>query len=115
MSTTFTLSDTAVTHIQKMLEKFAGIAFRITIKKTGCSGYTYHPEIVKTISDADISFVSHDITICLDKKWLHLLQTLHVDFVANKMGLKQQRLIFINPKESSKCGCGESFHIEDQI
>jgi Fe-S cluster assembly iron-binding protein IscA len=27
-------------------------------------------------------------------------------------GLKQKRLVFINPKEKGRCGCGESFTIE---
>ena len=52
------------------------------------------------------------VKIFIDTSWLHLLQDLQVDYVEEeKTGLKQKRLVFTNPNESSRCGCGESFHI----
>jgi Fe-S cluster assembly iron-binding protein IscA len=36
-----------------------------------------------------------------------------VDFIEETTNvLKQKRLVFINPKETGRCGCGESFTIE---
>lgn len=109
-----TFTDAACGYIKKMLEKEQGIGFRLSIKKTGCSGYSYLPAIVAKVNPTDIHFeTANGLTIFVDATWLHLLQGLHVDYVEEeKSGLKQKRLIFTNPNEASRCGCGESFHVE---
>ncbi len=114
MSLNITLTDSASTYIKKMVEKTHGAGFRLTIKKTGCSGYSYLPSVIENVNAADLTFkTANDVTIYVDATWLHLLQGLHVDFIEeDKSGLKQKRLVFSNPNESSRCGCGESFHVE---
>ena len=53
--------------------------------------------------------------IYIDTAWLDLLEGITIDFVAeDKQGLKQKRMIITNPKESSRCGCGESFHLKKE-
>jgi len=108
------LTDAASTYIKKMLETNQRAGFRLSIKKTGCSGYSYLPEMIETVNATDTVFeTSNGVMVYLDTKWLHLLQGLHVDYQEEeRSGLKQKRLIFTNPKESSRCGCGESFHVE---
>jgi len=111
---TITLTDAASGYIKKMLEKDKGMGFRLSIKKTGCSGYSYLPKIVAEINDKDTVVQINDIKLYLDTTWLHLLEGLQIDYIEEeKSGLKQKRLIFTNPKESSRCGCGESFNIEE--
>lgn len=108
------VTDSAAIYLAKTLAAKPGMIFRLTIKKTGCSGYSYLPEVVDAarVSDIEMS-VSPELTIYLDQTWLHLLEGITIDYVEEeKMGLKQKRLLFINPKESSRCGCGESFHVE---
>lgn len=107
------LTDAASTYIKKMLEKNQGMGFRVSIKKTGCSGYSYLPEVITTVKETDIAYESSTgVMVYLDSTWLHLLQGLQIDYIEEeKSGLKQKRLVFINPKESSRCGCGESFHV----
>ena len=111
MNITFT--EAANNYIQSMLEKEQGVAFRITIKKTGCSGYSYAPSIVKEVNANDVSLkIDNGITILIDPLWQHLLENVTVDYIEEmKTGLKQRKLIFINSKEASRCGCGESFHV----
>jgi iron-sulfur cluster assembly accessory protein len=107
------LTTAACEYIKKMLAKNNGAAFRLSIKKTGCSGYSYVPEIMAAINPADTVFETNDIKIYFDTSWLHLLKDLHIDYVEEeKSGLKQKRLLFSNPKEVGRCGCGESFHVE---
>lgn len=114
MNVEITFTEAACAYIKKMLEKSHGAGFRLSVKKTGCSGYSYLPKIVETINPADISLDIEDgLKIFVDPLWLHLLQGVQVDYVEEeKSGLKQKRLVFTNPKESGRCGCGESFHIE---
>ena len=114
MNTDIVLTDAACAYIKKMLEKDQRIGFRLSIKKTGCSGYSYLPEMLEKVNETDTVFeTSNGVIVYLDTKWLHLLQGLHIDYKEeDKSGLKQKRLVFTNPKESSRCGCGESFHVE---
>lgn len=109
-----TFTDAACAYIKKMLDKNHGIGFRLSIKKTGCSGHAYLPSVVEKINPTDIQFETENgLTIFVDATWLSVLQGLNVDYIEEeKSGLKQKRLVFTNPNESSRCGCGESFHIE---
>ena len=113
MNPDISVTDAACTYIKKNLEKNQGIGFRLSIKKTGCSGYSYVPEIINKVNEKDIVIkTANEVTIYIDATWLHLLQGLHIDYMEEeKAGLKQKRLVFTNAKESGRCGCGESFHV----
>ena len=113
MHINITVTDAASDYIKKMLEKNNSVGFRLSVKKTGCSGYTYQPTVVDTINPADqVIEVQSNLKIFIDTAWLDLLQNLQVDYIEeDKLGLKQKRLVFTNPKEGDRCGCGESFHI----
>jgi iron-sulfur cluster assembly protein len=113
MQPTITLTESASTYIKKIIEKEQGIGFRLSIKKTGCSGYSYVPSVIHKINSDDcVIETSSGLAIFIDAAWLSLLQNLNVDYVEEeKSGLKQKRLIFSNPNEASRCGCGESFTI----
>jgi iron-sulfur cluster assembly accessory protein len=110
-----TFTDSAVTHIKSMLEKTQGsIGFRLSVKKTGCSGFAYVPDIIEKAVENDIHFVAQqDLDVFVDPSSLQYLQDILVDYVVEEgHGLKQKRLVFVNPKEKGRCGCGESFTIE---
>src|SRR3990167_2197489 len=108
-----TFSTAACDYIQKMLHKQNGMGFRLSIKKTGCSGYSYSPSIIDKKNPADIDLEIQGLKIFIDPVWAHLFENVEVDLIEeDKSGLKQKKLVFINPKESSRCGCGESFHVE---
>jgi len=86
--------------------------FRLTIKKSGCSGYAYAPAIVSEVKTTDFILALDQLNIYVDPAWAHVMQGLEIDYVEDaKGGLKQKRLVFANPNESARCGCGESFHI----
>ncbi len=113
MSATITITATAAQFIKKMIEKNNGIGFRLSIKKTGCSGFSYAPAVVSEINAQDELVEIDGIKVFVDVTWMHLLQQLAIDYVSEESaGLKQKRLHFSNPNESSRCGCGESFHVE---
>lgn len=114
MNANITITEAASGYIQKMLEKKPGTCFRLSVKKTGCSGFSYLPSIAEAINPNDtIIETQQGLKIAVDTIWLHLLQGIQIDYVEEeKSGLKQKRLVFTNPNESSRCGCGESFHVE---
>lgn len=110
-----TLTDAAVSHIKSMLTKEEnGLGFRLSIKKTGCSGYAYVPDIIEKISEKDIHFTQDNLEIYVDPGCENFIKGVIVDYVSDTdtLGLKQKRLVFINPNEKNRCGCGESFTID---
>lgn len=114
MNTIITLTNAASDHIKKMIEKRGGgIGFRLSIKKTGCSGYAYVPDIIDAAAENDIHFITGDgLKVFVDPECEFFVKNLMIDYVQDTMGLKQKRLVFINPNEKNRCGCGESFTIE---
>ncbi len=107
-------TDAAVEHIKHMLDKNPNaVGFRLSVKKTGCSGYAYLPAIIEQTIENDIHFTAqNDLQVYIDPKATEFLQDIKVDYVADENpGLKQKRLVFINPKEKGRCGCGESFTV----
>lgn len=116
MNVNIQFSKAAVDYIHTMIEKDHGVGFRLSVKKTGCSGYAYLPTIVTSIQTADVEItLEQGVKVFVDSAWLELLNNLRVDYVEeDKLGLKQKRLVFINPKEGNRCGCGESFQIKSE-
>ncbi len=112
--TMITLTESATAHIKKsMFEKKSAVGFRLSIKKTGCSGYAYVPRIIDEITATDIHFVTPGgIPMYVDTEIVNFVTGLIIDYVHEDTGLKQKRLVFINPNEKNRCGCGESFTVE---
>jgi iron-sulfur cluster assembly protein len=106
-----TLTPPAKQHIQKMLiNRGENAAFRLSVKKTGCSGYMYVPEIVTEKIQTDCVLFDSNPTIYIDTVSLPLLEGTVIDYVQKNLGLSQ--LVFNNPNAESLCGCGESFNLK---
>lgn len=114
MQTNLMVTEAAKNYLKNKLEQASGAGLRISIKKTGCSGYSYVPAIVESVNANDTAVaVADGVIVYLDTTWLHLLDGVSIDYIEEeKSGLKQKRLVFNNSKEAGRCGCGESFHIE---
>lgn len=106
-------TDNAINHIQKVLTQYPnGGGFRLSVKKTGCSGYKYLPEITAAPHAGDLQWTTEQgIAIYVDPAYVKMIKGTVVDFVDK--GLGQQQLMFKNPNISGECGCGESFHIAE--
>jgi iron-sulfur cluster assembly accessory protein len=115
MTQLLSFTEAAVEYIQGMLIKNNGIGFRVSVKTTGCSGYSYAPSIVGEPVEGDLHFQAQkSLNIYIDPQCVDYVKGLTVDYVEEKKegSLKQKRLIFVdNPNEKSRCGCGESFHV----
>jgi len=116
MTSIISVSELAEKYIKNKLQASGKIGFRLSVKKTGCSGYSYAPTLIEKIIETDVSVeTKNGLKIYVDATWLHLLEGVNIDYQEEeKTGLKQKRLVFTNPHESSRCGCGESFHIEEE-
>ena len=106
-----TFTDAAINHIKKMLiNRGENPAFRLSVKKTGCSGYMYVPEIVNIKKDTDVEMSVPGVLVYIDKASLPMLEGTVVDFVVKNLGMSH--LVFNNPNADSMCGCGESFNLK---
>jgi iron-sulfur cluster assembly protein len=110
-----TLTAAAIAHLKAKIadqSHNAQAGFHLSIKKTGCSGYAYVPDIIDTPKAEDIHFTVQDLHVYIDRNCENFIKGVIVDYVAVGDGLKQKKLVFINPNEKNRCGCGESFTIE---
>jgi|SRR3989344_3720724 len=106
------LTEAAEKHIQEILAaKPRESVFRLSVKKTGCSGYMYIPEILAQPHDEDKKIITDNgFALYVDEKCIPLIQGTIVDYVHKKLGQKQ--LSFNNPNAQGLCGCGESFNLK---
>lgn len=105
------LTDTAYKHLQFLIKKRGKKSqFRLSVKKTGCSGYMYRPEIVEMPQEGDISLkTTLGLIILIDSQCVPLIKGTLVDYIKKDFG--QYQLHFNNPNAISSCGCGESFYL----
>lgn len=103
------LTDAAARRVGDYLaRKDEMLGLRLGVRKTGCSGWAYHVEYAKEITDSDVTFQDHGITLVVDRESLPMLDGMEVDFV--KQGLNEV-FRFHNPNVKDECGCGESFKV----
>lgn len=106
----FTLSESAAKQIRNQLAKRgSGLALRIGVKQTGCSGYAYTYDYADEVLAGDHLFEGYDAKVVLDDASLKYIDGSKLDFVTE--GLKQTFKVE-NPKVTAMCGCGESFSIK---
>jgi iron-sulfur cluster assembly protein len=103
------VTENASAHIAAyLLKRGSGIGIRLGVRSTGCSGLAYQIEYCDAKEDDDTIFISCGISIFVDPKSLPYLDGTVLDYT--KEGL-QEGFAFLNPNQTSVCGCGESFKV----
>lgn len=102
------LTENAAQRVKHFLDKEHGLALRLGVRKTGCSGWAYEVSIATEFSDGDQVFEDKDIKIVVDHDSLPYLEGSKIDFITNGLNRTFQ---FENPNATDECGCGESFTI----
>lgn len=105
-----TVTDTAAAKIQSSIERRGkGLGIKVGVKTTGCSGLAY---ILEYVDNPNLHCVAHfddkGVRVFIDPKDLVYLDGMTIDY--QKKGLNEG-FEFINEKEKSRCGCGESFKV----
>jgi iron-sulfur cluster assembly protein len=85
-----------------------GVGLRLSVKKTGCSGFAYVVNYADEIGAEDLVFEDQGVKVIVDRASLGLIDGTEVDFV--KQGLNEA-FRFRNPNVKGECGCGESFTV----
>ncbi len=80
-------------------------ALRLKVMGGGCSGFQYDLYFDQ-VTETDMTFESHGLTLVVDQMSLMYLVGTEVDYVE---GLQGAGFKFNNPNVKSTCGCGSSF------
>jgi iron-sulfur cluster assembly protein len=104
-----TLTEKAANHVQSFLAKRGkGVALRVGVRTSGCSGMAYKLEFADTVNPEDLQFESHGVKVVVDPKSLPFLEGTQLDYT--REGLNEG-FKFLNPNVKDQCGCGESFNV----
>jgi iron-sulfur cluster assembly protein len=103
------LTSAAADRIRSFLDRRGqGLGLRLSVKKTGCSGFAYVVNYADDIHADDLVFEDRGVKVIVDKQSLGYIDGTEVDFV--KQGLNEA-FRFRNPNVKGECGCGESFTV----
>lgn len=106
-----TLTESAAERVRSYLERRGrGLGLRLSLKKTGCSGYAYDVDYADEEHEGDVSFEDKGVKVLVEEGQLGFLDGTRIDFVRD--GLNQM-FRFENPKVKGSCGCGESVSFEN--
>lgn len=106
-----TITELAAERVKSNLAKRGkGIGIRVGVRTTGCSGLAYTLEYVdqEPVTRDQFVYEQYGIQIWIDGKSLVYVDGMEMDWVRNGLN---EGFDFKNPKESARCGCGESFTV----
>ncbi len=102
--------DAAAAIREKIAGKDGAVGLRLTIKSTGCSGYSYQMEHAMSEEPADDRIdAGGGAVLFIPKTASWMLFGMEIGYASDKMG---SGFTFTNPNESGRCGCGESFSVD---
>ena len=103
------LTEIAAQKIKQSLSaRGKGLGIKVGVKTSGCSGMSYVLEFVDQLSQDSIEYRCYDVSIFTTEKDLVYIDGLKMDWARHGLN---EGFEFINPNESGKCGCGESFTV----
>lgn len=104
-----TLTENAKKRFKEQLtQRGSGLGIRLGVTKTGCNGYSYKIEFADEWKSEDSLSIHDDLYVWITTEAYPFLDGMTIDYI--KQGLNE-RFDFINPNETARCGCGESFTV----
>ena len=104
-----TVTPAALAHFRRQLGGQQGKAVRLSVKKSGCTGFKYVIDLVEQAGASDLHYqLDEQVELLVDGESLQVLSGTEIDLV--REGINQQ-IKFVNPNVKDECGCGESFMV----
>jgi iron-sulfur cluster assembly protein len=105
-----TLTEAAAARVQEIIaasdKPIAGL--RVGVKNGGCAGMSYTMEFAEETAPHDEIIEDKGVRVLIDPKAVLFLLGTRMDFKIDRLS---SGFVFINPNETSACGCGESVAI----
>ncbi|AFP30867.1 HesB/IscA family protein [Marinobacter sp. BSs20148] len=104
-----TMTPSAVKHVLKQVNRQAQAkGIRLTIRKSGCSGFKYETQWAEDVAADDKIFHIDGVDVYVKEEHLALVNGIEIDFVTEGVN---SVFLFRNPNATAECGCGESFTV----
>jgi iron-sulfur cluster assembly protein len=104
------LSEAAAVRIKDLIGKsdrpVAGV--RVGVKNGGCAGMSYTMEYAEAVDPRDEVVEDKGVRLLIDPKAVLFLLGTEMDYRIDKLS---SGFVFLNPNQTSACGCGESVAI----
>jgi iron-sulfur cluster assembly protein len=109
----FKITPAAIAHIKRTMANHGNsIGMSLSMRKYGCNGFGYVPEIVSEMPEGFEELkITPEFRVFVDPNYATYLHETTMDYVGK--GLGQQQLVFNNPNAKGECGCGESVNFEE--
>ena len=104
------LSDNAANRIKEIMSKAdnTAIGVRVGVKSGGCAGMSYMMEYAKEAKNNEEIIDDKGVKVFIDANAVMYLLGTEMDYKKDKFS---SQFVFINPNETERCGCGESFKV----
>lgn len=109
-----TITDRAKKHFADLYNSNSEQFIKLKVTTKGCSGHSYDLSFCseKDITPLDDKIeLENSFTLVLDQKSIMWLMGTQIDWIEDRFGSKFD---FANPMIAGTCGCGESFHFENE-
>ncbi len=103
------LTPAAAERVREFMSRDGGIGLRLSVKRTGCSGWAYDVSLAHEPGPDDHVFEDQGVQVVVDEKALAMVAGTRIDFAQE--GLVRE-FRFTNPNVTGECGCGESFTVD---
>jgi len=101
------VTQKAADRIKKFIDMDdSAIGFKVSIKKTGCSGWGYEVELPKILEANDVVYEEKGVKLIASQETLDVIDGTTIDF--EQQGINYV-FVYKNPNATGECGCGESF------
>ena len=105
-----TITPEAVAFFKQSLGCNKGV--RIDIVSGGCQGMTYKVDFVTNGDPADVCVEKDGIKFYFASKSVLFVAGMTMDYKVTPLG---GNIVFENPNARSKCNCGKSFCVDDNV
>jgi len=109
----FTVTQKAADQIKKILDNdttLTGVS--ISVKPSGCNGYSYNIKPWVQIDEDEAHYEDKNVKVRVMPGSEPFLHGCELDYVVSPDGFTA-RFDIINPLEVGRCGCGESFNLDN--
>ncbi len=105
------LTEAAASRIREQMARAQTpvVGLRVGVEKGGCAGMSYTMSYASEVKPFDEVVESHGVKLIIDAKAVLFLLGTTLDVKSDKFA---SGFVFLNPNETSHCGCGESVAIE---
>jgi iron-sulfur cluster assembly accessory protein len=104
-----TVTPAAAEHFSKTLSRKGGAGVRISLKKSGCTGFKYVIEEIAAAQADDLQLtLANGVKVFIAPTDVSALRGAEIDYTTEGLN---STLKINNPNVKEACGCGESFSI----